>query len=502
MSSSESPLSLFFGTSNGLNHRVRETEGELVENFSSIPVGHPSSNRDSSANDPVQRTEAHDNSSLLPRLTDINTRKALTIAICVVLYFLFLSSLSFRKDYQIVQTLSPSDQHLKDFENDPSLVNALSKERKEIDVYHDEKDKANFTELFRSITSIPWENLQPPSSDIKYIKNVSYSIILSSVVKFLRDKKNHTNDNEHNTTFPPDLSPSAITDVLSSRSQNQLYSLVSNIIQHHNDVPYHSVHHIFHVLISSNKMLHMILQQDQNEASDLAKSVQKNSFLHFVFIFSAFIHDLDHLGVSNKQLIDEDHPLAKKYSKDTSSIAEFHSISLAFEILVKEEYSHLVKEVFGENENSILGKFHESVKKFVLNTDITNEKRQESLKDSYMRLVNRDTSQDDEEKVFSPALELCLLVCDTASATQLNEIHLDWGGRLFEELKQANPDFESQMRMSWPELQISFYEKHVFNLLRDLEKLEVISSEDMNHLFFLAQESLDYWREKIKNNEK
>lgn len=357
--------------------------------------------------------------------------------------------------------------------------------------------KANFTELFRSITSIPWENLQPPSSDIKYIKKISYSIILSSVVKFLRDKKNHTNDNEHNTTFLLDLSPSAITDVLSSRSQNQLYSLVSNIIQHHSNVPYHSVHHMFHVLISSNKMLHLILQQDQNEASDLAKSVQKNSFLHFVFIFSAFIHDLDHLGVSNKQLIDEDHHLAKKYSKDTFSIAEFHSISLAFEILVKEEYRHLVKEVFGENENSILRKFHESVKNFVLNTDITNEKRQKSLKDSYMRLVNRDTSHDDEEIFFS-VLELCLLICDISSATQSNEIHLDWSGRLLEELKQANPDFESQMRMSWPELQISFYEKHVFKLLRDLEKLEVISSEDMNKLLRLAQESLDHWRKKIK----
>lgn len=178
MSSSESPLSPLFSASNGLNHRVRETEGELVENFSSIPVarrrGHSSSNRDSSANAPIeekresipsdtsrQKTEAHDNSSFLPRLTDINTRKALIIAICVVLYFmLLLSPLSLRKDYQIVQTLSPSDQHLKDFQNDPSLVNALllskfkrdeieqrnhdrekiSKERKEIDVYHDEKD--------------------------------------------------------------------------------------------------------------------------------------------------------------------------------------------------------------------------------------------------------------------------------------------------------------------------------------------------------------------------
>ena len=40
---------------------------------------------------------------------------------------------------------------------------------------------------------------------------------------------------------------------------------------------------------------------------------------HLALVFSALIHDVEHQGVSNKQLVDENNPLAIKY--DGKSVA-------------------------------------------------------------------------------------------------------------------------------------------------------------------------------------
>ena len=51
---------------------------------------------------------------------------------------------------------------------------------------------------------------------------------------------------------------------------------------------------------------------------------------HFVLIFAAFIHDVDHLGVPNAVLVKERHEKAIKYQN--ISVAEQNSVDIAFEI--------------------------------------------------------------------------------------------------------------------------------------------------------------------------
>lgn len=56
-------------------------------------------------------------------------------------------------------------------------------------------------------------------------------------------------------------------------------------------------------------------------------------------VFSALVHDLDHPGVVNGQLCKEHHEWAIRYNNQ--SVAEQHSLDLAFRLLEKEEFKNL-----------------------------------------------------------------------------------------------------------------------------------------------------------------
>lgn len=370
-----------------------------------------------------------------------------------------------------------------------------------------ETKETDYTGLYQSINSMSWEDIQSPSSTISFITDTAYSIVLFHLSNFL--KSNNSGDKTAwSNVNRVDLSRDAISNKLSSKSQDQLYNYISRIIRSHNNVPYHSVHHIFHVLICANKMLHMIQDQPQDQTSDLAKSIQSHRFLQFAFIFSALIHDLDHQGVSNQQLIDQGHRLARKYNGSSVSIAENHSVDLAFEILSHDEYNDLVKEIFGQGENGIhmLDKFHESVRDLVLTTDIANVDRKQKVAKNYQRLINNELLHEDEKVLY--ALEQCLLACDVAPLQQSWTVYRQWCLQLWIEFKEADTKTkiscpfdgkhskkESYCKPShqWNDLQICFLDGYIFPLSRRLDEMEIFTTEDGKKFLDLANTIKKRW---------
>jgi len=75
-------------------------------------------------------------------------------------------------------------------------------------------------------------------------------------------------------------------------------------------------------------------------ASDLHNytfGITSDPLTQFGILFSALIHDVDHYGISNNQLIKEGAPMAEKYKG--KSVAEQNSVDLAWDLLM--EYVHL-----------------------------------------------------------------------------------------------------------------------------------------------------------------
>lgn len=60
---------------------------------------------------------------------------------------------------------------------------------------------------------------------------------------------------------------------------------------------------------------------------------------NFAIVFAALIHDVDHRGVSNMRLIEEEPEMAARYKN--KSIAECNSMDLAWEALMRPEFDKL-----------------------------------------------------------------------------------------------------------------------------------------------------------------
>ena len=88
-------------------------------------------------------------------------------------------------------------------------------------------------------------------------------------------------------SWPTSITPDVIT---------ELRNYVKIIISTYQQVPYHNFEHAYHVIISTNKLLDMILH-----TQDIPKAERPTTFglkddplMHFALIFSALIHDVEH----------------------------------------------------------------------------------------------------------------------------------------------------------------------------------------------------------------
>ena len=89
------------------------------------------------------------------------------------------------------------------------------------------------------------------------------------------------------------------------------------------------------------------LQQNEGGGSGVNAStlhdhtygITSDPLIQFACVFSALIHDSDHPGVGNVQLVLEKTPLASYYNNQ--SVAEQNSIDLAWSLLMSDDYKAL-----------------------------------------------------------------------------------------------------------------------------------------------------------------
>ena len=86
----------------------------------------------------------------------------------------------------------------------------------------------------------------------------------------------------------------------------------------------------------------------------------------FAIVFSAVIHDIDHRGVSNPQLIKEEHEMAERYHN--KSVAEQHSFHMAWDLLMSEQFADLRACLFRSKEDLL--RFRQIIINVVMATDI------------------------------------------------------------------------------------------------------------------------------------
>jgi hypothetical protein len=104
----------------------------------------------------------------------------------------------------------------------------------------------------------------------------------------------------------------------------------------------------------------------ETDLDEYTYGMTSNPLTQFALVFCALIHDVDHAGVSNFQLVKEDAPIAKLYKH--RSVAEQNSIDISWDLLMDPNYAELRKAIY-RNEAE-LGHFRQLVVNIVLATDI------------------------------------------------------------------------------------------------------------------------------------
>ena len=99
------------------------------------------------------------------------------------------------------------------------------------------------------------------------------------------------------------------------------------------DTAFHNFAHANHVTKSVTKLLSRIVAPDVEEMEnkslhDHTYGITSDPLTRFAVVFSALIHDVDHTGVSNAQLVKERAQLALEYKN--KSVAEQNSVDVAW----------------------------------------------------------------------------------------------------------------------------------------------------------------------------
>ena len=167
--------------------------------------------------------------------------------------------------------------------------------------------------------------------------------------------------------------------------KEELHNYVSSIASMYRQNPFHNFEHASHVTMSVVKLLSRIVAPAEGmDGNDMASSLHDHTYgitsdplTQFACVLSALIHDCDHPGVPNAQLVKEQNRLAEFYNNQ--SIAEQNSVDLAWNLLMDPNYDNLRGAIYGTSEE--FSRFRRLIVNSVMATDIV-DKELKSLRNA------------------------------------------------------------------------------------------------------------------------
>lgn len=355
--------------------------------------------------------------------------------------------------------------------------------------------------------------------------------------------------------------------------KKQLYMYVMRIANLYGGVHYHNFQHATHVALSANKLIDILLscetipcgeidegegvtnevvrnhengKTNQAQGSATSISSKKSSaenfernlstfgistdpLMHFTLVFSALVHDVQHKGLPNAQLVKEEDKLSAIYLN--TSVAEQHSIAVAFSVLSESCFNELRRAIYSTQEEC--DQFRDLVIDLILCTDISSPERMALGKSKWNIAFPKDSlsvpgsmhrrhsdpipknnsSKDLKDKSMSSSankpssagfsashtklkarvvMEQLMQIADVAHLMQDWPVFLKWNKNLYDELwaaKIADRGFDPSK--NWFNGQISFLDNYVIPLSTRIYESGVFGAEGKS-----------FMKNAIKNKEK
>jgi class 3 adenylate cyclase len=290
---------------------------------------------------------------------------------------------------------------------------------------------------------------------------------------------------------------------LSETVRAQLKDYVRQIAAMYRDNPFHNFEHASHVAMSANKIIKRIVRPDdvdynqenvrkKDRKKTVAQQIHQSTFgissdalMQFAVAFSAIIHDVDHTGVSNAQLVKENDEVAIRY--DGKCVAEQHSVHVAWELLKKEQFSDFRACIYDSDEEKL--RFRQLIVNAVIATDIADRDNQMLRKNRWNKAFSESSTGnrgndagDDISCKATVVFEYIIQASDVAHTMQHWHVYNQWNERLFEERYKAflAGREEKDPSLGWYNGEIWFFDNYIIPLARKLETCGVfgVSSEE------------------------
>jgi Adenylate and Guanylate cyclase catalytic domain/3'5'-cyclic nucleotide phosphodiesterase len=320
----------------------------------------------------------------------------------------------------------------------------------------------------------------------------------------------------HLPDFRVQTRASTVGAALSLEVEQQLKEYVTTVASFYHDNEFHCFEHASHVTMSVVKMLNRIIEPDldsdpanccidNDQASQEGQiaatlhnhiyGITSDPLTQFACAFSALIHDIDHPGVPNTQLIRENKELAARYNG--KSVAEQNSVDLAWNLLLDDKYTSLRGCIAPTPDEQV--RFRHLVVNSVMATDV--------LDNDLKQLRNRrwdqafaeggdgayESPKDAIDRKATIVIEHLIQASDVCHTMQHWHVYHKWNSRLFSEMYQAYASGRAEKDPSeyWYQGELDFLDLYIIPLakkVRDCGVFGVSSSECLDYALKNRQE--------------
>ena len=217
----------------------------------------------------------------------------------------------------------------------------------------------------------------------------------------------------------------------------------------------------------------------------------------FAVILAALIHDVDHRGVPNNILANEEPELAAVYHN--KAVAEQNSVDIAWECLMDPRFEQLRKCIYGDNEAE-LKRFRVLLVNCVMSTDIFDKELSALRKARWQKafsVPDEDAATEDINRKATIVIEHLIQASDVSHTMQHWHVYQKWNEKLFQEIYTAYQLRRSEKDPSegWYQGEIWFYDHYVIPLAKKLKDCGVFGVSSDEYLTY-AENNRNEWEEK------
>jgi hypothetical protein len=227
--------------------------------------------------------------------------------------------------------------------------------------------------------------------------------------------------------------------------------------------------------------------------------ISSDPLAQFAVVFAALIHDVDHSGVPNSQLVLESSGLAEQYKEE--SISEQHSIDLAWGHLMQPCFEDLRSSIFSDE--SELKRFRQIIVNAVMATDCMNEQLVFDRKARWEKALvegRHDKSLEHTNRKATVVIEMLMQTADIFHTVQNWHLYCKWNERLFQEMYQAYQTGRLLQDPSvfWYKSELLFFDEHVIPVVKQMTECDVFVTSGDEYLSF-ALSNRQQWAAKGGN---